>query len=330
MGEISDRRVYTCDRIKELREQLRDAELIANGNACVYAAGSYGRSEASPYSDLDIFIVGKSNAPELKKDRQLSRLDEIRIKSKLIEVSRSLEFPEFSKDGEYLTYHSVDDFTKTLGTENDDATNTFTARLLLLLESCVLIGNAVYHAIAKQVVDAYWRDFGDHRSDFMPAFLANDILRLWRTFCVNYEARTEREPGREKAEGKMKNYKLKHSRIMTCYSAILYLLAVYVQNRTVTQQNAIDMFNLTPTQRIEWLMQQQHPEDVNKILAQLLEQYEKFLATTNVAEEELVKRFLDPEQSRELLVASKCFGKSVYEALTKIDKDSPFLRMLVV
>jgi hypothetical protein len=96
----------------------------------------------------------------------------------------------------------VRDFTNTLGTEHDDVTNTFTARLLLILESCPLLEVAVYQVVTEEVIAAYWRDYEDHKSDFIPAFLANDILRLWRTFCVNYEARTERQPDLEKAKAR--------------------------------------------------------------------------------------------------------------------------------
>ena len=85
----------------------------------------------------------------------------------------------------------------------------------------------------------------------MPTFLTNDILRLWRTFCVNYEARTERVPELEKAKGKLKNYKLKHSRLLTCYSAILYLIAIHYQNGSVHPSDAREMTELTPTQRLE-------------------------------------------------------------------------------
>jgi hypothetical protein len=151
----------------------------------------------------------------------------------LIEATRALGIPEFSGDGRYLMHYSVQDFTKTLGTPEDDVTNTFTARLLLLLESRPLLESAVYRDVTEEVIVAYWRDYADHKTDFMPAFLANDILRLWRTFCVNYEARTARVPDREKAKGKLKNYKLKHSRLLTCYSALLYLLTVYSKQQTV-------------------------------------------------------------------------------------------------
>jgi hypothetical protein len=131
-------------------------------------------------------------------------LEEILIKADLIEVTRELGIPEFSGDGRYLAAYSVHDFTKTLGTPEDDVTNTFTARLLLLLESRPLVEETVYREIIEEVTAAYWRDYEDHKSTFMPAFFANDVLRLWRTFCVNYEARTERVPEEEKAKGKLK------------------------------------------------------------------------------------------------------------------------------
>jgi hypothetical protein len=55
----------------------------------------------------------------------------------------------------------VHDFTKTLGTPEDDVTNTFTARLLLLLESCSLVEEAVYKEVIEEVIAAYWRDYED-------------------------------------------------------------------------------------------------------------------------------------------------------------------------
>ncbi len=75
--------------------------------------------------------------------------------------------------------------------------------LLLLLESKPLVGDDVYMEAVSDVVAAYWGDFIDHSQNFMPAFLANDILRIWRTFCVNYEARTEKDPPERKAKRKL-------------------------------------------------------------------------------------------------------------------------------
>jgi hypothetical protein len=179
------------------------------------------------------------------------------IKANLIEATRKLKFPEFSGDGEYLKHYTVDDLVDTLGTRDDDKTNTFTARLLLLLESRPLLEENFYSDVISNVIDAYWKDYENHESDFVPAFLVNDILRLWRTFCVNYEARAKKEKETEdqKANRKLKNYKLKHSRPSTCYSALVYLMAIMAERGTVSH-DAKDMVALSPTKRLEWLKSQ--------------------------------------------------------------------------
>jgi predicted nucleotidyltransferase len=333
VGELSERRAQTESRIKILRERLTLAETIASGKACVYATGSFGRGEASTFSDLDLFILGKRNGklgPDGKEGSLLKRLDDIRIKAELIDVTRELKIPEFSGDGRYLIHYSVDDFTKTLGTPDDDVTNTFTARLLLLLESCPLVEDSVYSEAVEDVIVAYWRDYEDHKTSFMPAFLANDILRLWRTFCVNYEARTERAPELEKAKGKVKNYKLKHSRMLTCYSAILVLLAVFERQKTVSPSDAVEMIKLTPTGRLEWLIGQQHLASARSTIEDLLRQYEVFLKTTNVEEAELIRQFQAKQLSRDYLDAAYKFGDLMFAALNQIGGNNRFHRLLVV
>jgi predicted nucleotidyltransferase len=159
MGELADRRGETASRIVKLRDRLSDAESLVKGKACVYMTGSFGRCEASYHSDLDLFIVGKRDGNpgyERKEGSLLKRLDEICVKAELIEATRESNLPEFSGDGRYLTHYSVHEFTKTLGTPEDDVTNTFTARLLLLLESRPLLEEPVYREIIEEVIAAYW------------------------------------------------------------------------------------------------------------------------------------------------------------------------------
>ena len=143
----------------------------------------------------------------------------------MISATRRLKIREFSGDGEYLVHYTQHELVEALGKRHDDAKNTFTARLLLLSESRPVLGTQVYDKTIDNVVEAYWRDYEDQKNDFTPTFLANDILRLWRTFCVNYGASTSSEPAEKKAKRKLKNYKLRHSRLLTCYSALLYLLS---------------------------------------------------------------------------------------------------------
>jgi predicted nucleotidyltransferase len=332
--ELLSRRKDTATRLGQLRSELRSSNKLAAGKACIYATGSFGRGEAGRFSDLDLFIVGKNNGikrPDGREGSLLKELDATCIKANLIEVTRALGIPEFSGDGRYLVHYSVDDFTKTLGQPEDDIENTFTARLLLLLESCALLGAKVHLEVINEVIKAYWRDYEDHKSNFMPAFLANDIIRLWRTFCVNYEARTQRAPEDEKAKGKLKNYKLKHSRMLTCYSALLYLLAVYRMANTVTPADALNMTRLTPTGRLEWLLRQKIAGSSHGLLRGILQQYDRFLKTTNVREKTLLKKFQNKETSREFIESAYSFGDLIFEALADIGgENNRFYRLLVV
>jgi len=327
MGKILDqRRAETAERIKNLRHELKDAQALCGDRACVYVTGSFGRRETSSHSDLDLFIAGKSDL-----DRpELSGLDEILIKADLIEATRKLGIRDFSGDGEYLKHYTIRELVDTLGTPEDDVENTFTARLLLLLESSSLIGESAYQQITDKVIVAYWKDYEGHKSDFMPAFLANDILRMWRTFCVNYEARTRREPEKEMAKRRLKNYKLKHSRLLTCYSALLYLLTIFSKNKTVSPTDTKKMISLTPTARLEWMLSQPELGAAHSSLKNLIEGYEAFLSNTDAPEEELIARFMEKRQREEYSKSAYRFGDLVFEVLSTIGKNSPFHRLLMV
>ena len=327
VGELLDRRRdETKTRIVKLREDLQEAEQLCAGKACVYATGSFARGEASQHSDLDLFIVGQMRDGK----RLLRRLDEIRVKADLIEVTQRQKIPEFSGDGEYLVHYTVQQLVKTLGRPDDDATNTFTARLLMVLESRPLLEESVYEEVIEEVLGAYWLDYEDHKNEFVPAFLTNDILRLWRTFCVNYEARTAREPEEKRAKRRIKNYKLKHSRLLTCYSCLLYLLGVFSARKTVTPTDAAEMVALTPTERLEWLLRQPHLAGAHETLEKVIHCYEVFLVSTEAAEDTLVDRFLDAATRREYMRSADEFGNLVFDVLDTIGQKNRFYRLLVV
>ncbi len=108
--------------------------------------------------------------------------------------------------------HPLSDYLNGLGKPSDEANNTFTGRLLLLLESKAIFGESSYQYIRRECVRDIGRIYNDHSQNFLPAFLVNDILRFWRTLCVNYEAGLTTNPAKRRA----KNYKLKYSRLLTC------------------------------------------------------------------------------------------------------------------
>ncbi len=333
MGKvIEERRQFSDERFERLRSSLVDAPGICAERACVYATGSFGRQEASEHSDVDLFIVSLSDYDEEKRiDRsRLSKLNEILLKAELIRATRSLKFPEFSKDGRFLDPHAATSLIQATGNQYDDAENTFTARLLLLLESRPLIGSEVYSKIIDDVIAKYWAEYPRHIDCFVPAYLANDILRYWRTLCLNYEANTSVKTPIDRAERKVKNYKLKHSRMLTCYSALLQLLFVYVKSGTVSVSDAQIMTSLTPVQRVKFVSDELGESEPARYIEDLLNKYERFLDVTSVSKEDLTGAFLDENGAKQLREEQSAFGDVAYKILYSIGHDNQFYRRLVI
>jgi hypothetical protein len=183
-GELlKERRRFSEERLSSFRTHVATIpELSAQPELSIYVTGSYGRLEAHSGSDLDLFFVSSGDHP-------IERTTKILIDAALIRVAEELGFPPFSNDAQYLEIHALKDMLEKLGCAEDDFRNFFTARMLLLLESRPVFGDAAYRAIMQEIIGAYFRDFHDHTGDFRPLFLVNDVLRFWKTLCLNYESR---------------------------------------------------------------------------------------------------------------------------------------------
>lgn len=193
----SDIRQRASDLLVERIGEWTDAGVLGN-RICIYTTGSFGRGDASRFSDLDVFIVALEEP--VTGSRLLTRLEEVELLASIVHVNRELKLPELDADGGFLKVHPLSDYLRGLGKPSDDAENTFTGRLLLLLESKPIFGHACYDQVRQECVARYWVDYQDHRDSFLPAFLINDILRFWRTLCVNYEAGEGADPARRRAK----------------------------------------------------------------------------------------------------------------------------------
>lgn len=288
---LTKARVEAELRLRKIISDLQEAEALVDGNACVYATGSFGRLEAGKLSDLDLFVVVDTAANGGKK--LLDDVDEIKLKYQIIRVAEDNNLPKFDGGGRFLASHTVISYTEWLGSNEDDYRNTLTGRMLLLLESQVLIGQDIYNKTIQNVISKYFRDFEGHEANFLPSFLFNDILRMWRTFCVNYEFYRREGDSRNK----IKNLKLKFSRMLTCYSAIIYLLAVYAKNNTVRPSDVREMITITPTARLERVADSafwSEGKDCSAILQtvqQTLDSYSQFLELTHQEKKKAAKEY---------------------------------------
>jgi predicted nucleotidyltransferase len=324
-----DRAEYSRDRIKELAAGLSSVDqLLAEEPLCIYATGSYGRLEAGTGSDIDLFFLADGH-PNV---RSIPTLRFIRLAARLIELTEEMDFPEFTRDGQYLEVQYVGQMEEVLGSPHDDSLNAFTARMLLLLESRPIYRADLYRELLTRVVGFYFRDVAGHEDDFEPVFLINDILRFWRTLTLNYENKRFQisrldaaDQPEARAQSALKNYKLKQSRLATCFSMILHLAT---DPLPILPPRVLELCGLTPQERFKALRGRGNTE-ADRCIDRLEAMYEAFLDRVQTPEEKLAESFRDPGQRKELLEEATLFGAEIFALLQELALPDRMRRLVV-
>tara|TARA_R110001583_G_scaffold38292_4_gene123750 strand:- start:4195 stop:5124 length:930 start_codon:yes stop_codon:yes gene_type:complete len=306
--------LYSELLLAEFKKKL-EVECVFEGLS-VFCTGSFARGEAHRNSDIDLFVI--SNSPHANPKTQ-----KYKVFAKLIDVLSELGLPPFSDDCKYLNIICSNDIASELGGPNDDHKNYFTARMLLLLESHCIIGKPIYDEVVKSVVGSYYSDFDSYKEDFKPIFLLNDIKRYWRTLLLNYEHRR----AISESSGKIKNFKLKYSRLLTCFATIAYISSM---TTPVSVDDVVALVCLTPKQRL--LSVKDRMPKTASLVTEVLELYDEFLKLMESDKECLINTFSDEVTYSSLFSRAKIFGDKVYELLKCIDSESEseVLRYLVV
>ncbi|QFS88100.1 MULTISPECIES: nucleotidyltransferase domain-containing protein [unclassified Marinobacter] len=329
---LKDRKDYSIKRLDELKGELSKlSETRAYPRLTIIAAGSLARHEASKHSDIDMFFF--TAAEEIEDPRT----KELRLFGKIIDVVDELGFPKFSRDCKYLNIISTNEMFKNLGSPTDDHQNFFTARMLLLLESKFLYGETEYNELIDSVIDYYYKDFDQHENNFKPTFLLNDICRYWKTILLNYENKRTpnyndgqiQENSRDRTKRKVQNYKLKYSRVITCFATIC---AIGSLEPPVSSQKIKELIRMTPRERLEQIAK--NLPNTAGLINDILKKYSVFIEKTGLSEEDINKEFENKERVEALFKGANHFGDLMFDLLEKIDKetssDIKLIRHLVI
>jgi hypothetical protein len=324
LGLQDSRADYSRNRLAELRNRLaRLPELSEFSGLTIFAAGSYGRLEASEHSDIDIFFFKSGDG----KDLQDPHTKQLRMFGKVIEIADQMDFPKFSNDCEYLVLLYTDEIRSNLGGRIDDHGNYFTARMLFLLEGRSLFGDETFQTITGNIVSSYFKDFPDHPLTFQPIFLINDICRFWKTMLLNYEHKRHLggapEDVLKKTKQKVRNFKLKHSRMTTCFASIAALGSF---TAPVTEEQVIAITQLTPRQRLQSVVER--VPTAKSTVDEVLDRYEWFLEMTGLPTAELEGHFSDKAKRTEMFKRANDYGDSMFRLLQQVDNSDTRLRLL--
>ena len=321
---FQNRKTLSKAGLNDLRSRLKNAPTLKSyPGLTIYAAGSFARGEASKHSDLDLFFIHDDTKPDTQVDDP--HLKSIRVMSGVMRLMEDeMKLPPPSNDGQFLNIIRLSEMLKHLGGPEDDHLNHFTARMLLMLESASVFGAATYDAAIEGVIKSYLRDYEDHARDFRPIFLVNDVLRFWKTLCLNYEHKRNQQDGAKKLKQKIRNFKLGYSRLLTCFATVA-LLSSY---NSTSQAELVSLCKLSPIEKLLKLTTRN--PDLRPQVLSALQEYRWFLDKTALSSEQLESFFSKKRNRTTAFQHAKRFGDLMYEVVSKSASKTNTLRYLVI
>lgn len=305
------RKDSSSKKLQAIRDAFAQKSPSATADVCIFAAGSLGRLDCGETSDLDVFVTSSG-------DRKIGKLEEIELFATIVDVNRTLKYPDLSNDGQFLKIFNVDQSAIDIGSAADDEANYFTTRMLLLLESNFLINEDTYASHKKKIIAFYCRD-ADAGVPFKPVFLLNDLLRYWRTLCLNYE-QARSTPNRS---WKKRNFNLKFSRLLSVFGTVLPLILI----KDVTPEKIEELCSLVPMERLaQGLDALEGADALLERFAVVLDHYESFLTIkeTKVFDE------LSVDDRAGLQVKADYVSEFIFDALNHASVPAGHRRYLVI
>jgi predicted nucleotidyltransferase len=250
LSAVKASRDFTKKKLDELRGAV---EQLDTAGVNMIANGSYARKEASPESDFDYFLI-------FPRDASQAAIEEISPKVK--DVVRSVIGKLPSDDGAFAAAIRCGDLTRDIG-GSDDTNKNITRRILFLTEGFPVGDRALFDIQKRELIERYIQDtITKHQ---LALFFLNDVIRYWRTICVDFENKTF-EKGKDWG---VRNIKLVFSRRLLYFGGIL--IAAETANMSAEEKRAVfsKLIDLCPLERVVQVCGN------GSILA--LEQYNHFL-----------------------------------------------------
>jgi hypothetical protein len=254
------RRGRSRDELQRLAQAFHGSGYLASLPIAVFCTGPLARAEAGRQPDVHVFAIAEQ--------RLRSSVTEYKLLAAIIDLQNELELPAFCSDGRYLKIWFVDDLKRATGTQRQDSESLFTTRIQLLLESEPVLHAADYRRHLRDVAHRYCRDDRTERG-FRPLSLVNDILRYWRTICLNDEDR--RFDAKDRWRKRTLN--LKFSEMVTAFSTVLAIATQVVNDA----DELVSLCRIPPLDRLAMALDVLDDPDLTDAWPRILDIYEESL-----------------------------------------------------
>ena len=265
-------------------------------NFIIGVNGSIARGEATSGSDVDLFFLSLDEDPESLKPLGL-------FQSQFGDKLNELGLKPPAKGGVFEVPHSTAATLKTIGGQND-SNETITRRMLILLEGEWIYNKAAFLGFRSKLIDQYVPD--DIEDKKICLFLLNDIIRYWRTICVDFEYKTVKD-SKPRA---IRVIKLRFSRMLLYFAGVLAVAETYNKNPTDKKAELEKLLAIPPVERVQ------------KILGS------KSKASMDIYAEFLIS--LDDDKIRKKLENSDGDGEETEEFKNLVEKARKFKNELIL
>jgi len=174
--------------------------------------GSYARREVTSGSDVDLFFLYTGQHNSIAMDYQQKVRDQL--------SNAGFEMPAVG--GVFSAPLSVSMTREMIGGQ-DDTNIHITRRMLLLLEGEWIFNEQLFQETRTQLLNQYVPS--SLRDEQICLFLLNDVIRYWRTICIDFEFKVQND-GKPRA---IRLIKLRFSRMLLFLAGVLAIGETYGQ-----------------------------------------------------------------------------------------------------
>ena len=220
-------RERTEERLRAKRSSL---EALRHGpETSIVLMGSWGRRELTSGSDDD-FMVLVRGGPRLF------------VKPTIRSVRKVLDRAP-GRQGVFGRAVFSERLINEIGLDEDDNSN-LTRRMLFILESVPATAVSTYRVVREEILDRYLDD--SVKPYKPPRFLLNDVVRYWRTMCVDFAGKERKGP----EKWGLRNAKLRNSRKVLFAGGLLPILDCFRLDESQMRHFLAQELDLPPADRI--------------------------------------------------------------------------------
>ncbi|OJH44218.1 hypothetical protein [Paracoccus sp. SM22M-07] len=249
---IHSTREKSEDILKTLRSVAAELPCLTS-DIVIGVNGSVARREVTSGSDVDLFFL------TLDGDLAAAKSAQEEYRAKLVE--KGIKMP--AHGGVFENPLRTTQLTATIGGEDD--TNTYiTRRMLYLLEGEWVANESGFNDLRSTLIARYISEDLDDQK--IVRFFLNDVIRYWRTICVDFEHKTA-DSTKPRA---IRLVKLRLSRMLLYVAGIAAARQTVDCNAEAKRMKLAELLSIPPLERLGLIHGQDKMQKVQALYATFL------------------------------------------------------------